>query len=229
LVYQIYKTVWYSEKVYGGYEIADIPIMDIYSKYFNKNVGKDEIETLVIGVKNLGLDFSDQFYKTGYWEEKINLYQRKLVLWDDKIPNKKGQVEDKIYKISEHFIKYMHQNKNISIYSANYYSRLLYSYFMRIIDSDKKPKKLFYFPKIQIDTTIAKISKDYMWINTTKAFSLLNTIYYFADYLFLCGNYSEQEKLEVQNSTLELFNTIYPSQMKQEIETRTFEKFPLFG
>lgn len=229
LVYKIYKQIWYSDEVFGGFEISDIPVYDIYSRYLKENVSNNELQALVEDLKGLGLDFGENYINTKFWKERIEMYHREFVKWDEKIPVKKTQLKDKIYQISENFTKYLHQHKKISLYSANYYSSQLHDYYAEILDSDKKPKKLFNFPKNQIDHIITKMSRHMMWINVTKAFSLLNTLYYFAEYLCLCGNYSEEEKLEVQKATKEFHNLVYTSQIKAQIETGAFEKFPLLG
>jgi hypothetical protein len=229
LAYKIYKHIWYSDEVFGGFEISDIPVCDIHSKYLKEHVSNDKLQALVDELKGLGLDFGGNYTNIEFWKERIEMYQRDLVKWDEKIPVKKSQLKDKIYRISENFTKYLHQYKQISFFSANYYASKLNDYYAELLGSDKKPKKLFNFPKNQIDQITTKISKDMMWLNVTKAFSLLNTIYYFAEYLCVCGNFSEEEKLEVQEYTVEFHNLVYTSHIQAQIETGAFEKFPLFG
>jgi len=228
-VKSIYKAIWFSDKVYNVSEIADIPTIEIFSKYIEKKNTDNDFIKLIEDLKSLELNFDEYVFSSEFWIDKFNDYQREFISWDESVPKKKGQFMKKIYAISENFMRFIKQHKRVSFYTAEYYSKLIYQYYAHIISSEIRPKKLFYFPYNQIDTNIGQITRGFYAYEPTKAISLLNAINYFSEYLFECKNFTQQERDEVFRSTKQLYEVIYKTFKDREIGTLVYDKFPYFG
>ncbi len=102
------------------------------------------------------------------------------------------------------------------------------NYFNSVFESNKKPKGLFNFTENQIDITVIGLTKSFFSADALKAFPMLNSLYYFAEYLFVCGNFDKKQRDEMQDITIKFHRVVYNNTKEFEIETKVFEKFPLY-
>ena len=185
LAEKTYRNIWCSPEIVGGYEIVDPLLARIYSKYLDKSESLSDMEKLVGELKALKIDFDDDFLTENYWSERIKLITKDYEIWAEKVPLKKKQIFEKVHAITANYTKFLNEEKGLAYGSAHYYGRLMSEYYYYIFDSNKKPKKLFMFTKKQIDEAIVALTKDMFFINLTKAMSILNGLYYFAEYLYM--------------------------------------------
>lgn len=229
LAEKTYENVWHSPEIIGGYGIVDPLLAKIYSKYLDKSENLLEMEKLVGELKALKIDFDDNFLTENYWSERIKMITRDYEIWGEKIPLKKKQIFEKAYAITTNYTKFLNEEKGLAYGSAHYYGRLITEYYYYVFESNKKPKKLFVFTKDQVDEAIDALAKDMFFINLTKAMSLFNGLYYFAEYLYMCGDYDEKQREGLQKMMGEFHEQLYKTSKKVYQETILFEKFPLFG
>ncbi len=224
LIKKVYKAICYSDEVFGGYEIIGSLVVSIYSKYLNKK----NIKELINELKALDFEFADLYYDINFWEERLINIIKDYEKWDEKLPKKKQQLYDKIFNICSNFEGFLNKEKNMSNISAEYYSKKMFDYFESVFEGNKKPKSLFFFTKNQIDNIVVGLSKGFFSVNSLKALPILNSLYYFAEYLFVCGNFNETQRDEMQKITTEFHQVIYKKTINHQIETSVFEEFPMF-
>ena len=67
------------------------------------------------------------------------------------------------------------------------------------------------------------------FVDCAKYMSLLNGIYFFAEYLHACGNLNDEETHTIQGHGNEIFEESYSMLEMLYIEAACFRKFPLYG
>lgn len=229
LTSKIYKGVLHSRSVMGGYEIAHIPINEVVLKYLKKDYNKTSFENLGKELKELELDYHKDFYEPSTWETKFKAYYKDYTAWEEKIPNSKQKFYNNILLFSENYLRYLTEEKKLNYHTAFFYGSRLSSFYSTLSESEFRPKSFFIFTKQQIDSIITKLSKDFMGINIVDAMTYINTLYYFAEYLVVCNNYTKEQKDNLQEILQEFHSMLYKSYHKIEIEALCFKEFPLFG
>ena len=138
-------------------------------------------------------------------------------------------MEEKYLAISFNYMRYLHEHKNISWECAHYYSQLLQSYLFKYLDLSKtKPKTIFNFKIAKMDKIISDLTSSFIFSNFTKALAILNSAWYFQEYLYLCGNVDEAKKKLIQADCTSLYNELYKPWRKESIEALCFQKFPFW-
>jgi len=93
-----------------------------------------------------------------------------------------------------------------------------------------KTKKLFNFKDNALLETLQYMNNEVVFSpDAAKAFSTLNAIYYFAEYLDRCGMKNEVDKEEVQKTVAKLYEILYPRMVNLYTEALCFGKFPFFS
>ncbi len=228
LIKKIYKEVNNSNDLFNGHQIVDGLNVEIYSKYLDKEINTENIEKLTDELKELEIDFDDHFYDIIFWENRLKYIIKKYDKWNNSSKNEE-LFNYFLFEISSNFMRFLHEEKNITYISAQYYGQLIYKYYLKSFENEEVFENIFSFEEDEIDQIIGSLSKYYLSISITKSLSLLNTLYYFAEYLFVCGNFDNTEKKHLQKITTKFHNLVYKKTMKTQIKTALFSKFPIFG
>ena len=227
---KIYKIICLSPKLMNGYKILRGYIPYILSKYLKLNYTQDDFSAIVKEIENLDLELEEIFYTTEHWKNKFNKIFVEYTKWTTIVPKNTDDLVETYYAITENYSKYLQETLNISWTSAIYYSEMIYQYFIAIImNNEINPKKMFDFSNKTLNKIGVEIaSKMGMWIDFTKLNILLNSVFFFANYLVACGNINQTEKQGIQNNCKKIFTEIYPDLKKQNSEALIFSKFPFY-
>jgi len=229
-IFSVYKTLIESPEVINGDTIVTPLITYLASKYFKPDYTIDDITQLVKDISNeISIPLNDNTISIDFWKSKFDLIFRPFEKWPDQTPKKKSQLQSLYFDMVNNFMRYLHEHKSISWISAQYYTQLIYSYLYKTLEETKgKPGEMFNFHKTTIDKIGASLTQSFIFLDATKALSLLNVIYHFAGYLQLCGNINEQQKVTIQSDCTALRNNLYPSLEKGYTEALCFPVFPFW-
>ncbi len=177
----------------------------------------------------LGMDLYYKDKAIKFWAQGFADIAAPINSWNVNQKFKKEELYDFYLSISMNYMAFLHDRCNLSWISAQYYSAYIYEYLIEILDNSKKavPKILFDFSEQKIDKIGVRLCQDFLFINPTKLFSLLNSIHTFADYLLLSGIANEKEVEIIQKDSNSIFQKNYPALLKENTESRFFEVFPL--
>jgi hypothetical protein len=128
------------------------------------------------------------------------------------------------------FHRFLKEKTGISWISANFYVLKLAEYLARWVEKSDKPHKiLFDFSPDTMDKIIGSLIGKMIWLDFTSYVGHFNAIYYFADYLFVCGNIDENQRDKIQADCSSLYNIPLKQLEKQYEECLVFGQFPLWG
>ena len=227
LIKKVHAVTLASPEIINAYRIVVPLITDIMSGYLRPDFTEAHLERMI---KEISAEFnSSKVENVAFWKTRFDRIFRPFTLWDESIPLKKSQMEERYLAVSFNYMRYLHEYKNISWISANYYSHLMQQYLLEYAELCKRrPKKLFNFTEKMIDTIVGRLSASFIFSDFIKAASMLNSIWYFQEYLHVCGNIDESKKNEIQLRCAGLYNTIYLKHRKENIETLCFPKLPFW-
>lgn len=227
LVKNVHRTVTTSPKIINGQEIIFPLMTNIMSGYLRPGFTEEDLLQML---KELSAEFGDnKFEDINFWKKRFDQIFRPFTKWDENITPKKMKMEEKYLAISFNYMRYLHEHKNISWECAHYYSQLLQSYLFKYLDLSKnKPKSIFNFKMSMMDKIVGQLSSGFIISNFVKAVAILNSAWYFLEYLQLCGNVDEEKKKIMQANCTSLYYEIYKPWRKQSIEALCFSKFPFW-
>ncbi len=234
LVENVYEAICKSNNVLGGFKIVDLLATNLFSKYIYDYKNEEVYDKIIDEVKTLKVELSDNVYTKIFWSKRLERINREYIKWETTIPKKKNQLLESYFVITLNFLRFVKEKTEISWITAEYYSELMNNYFHSVAgdssnDFAYKPKHFFDFSEKTIEKTVISLSKDmFIYYNTVKMISIVNAIFYFAEYLAFCNNIDEGEKSKIQDSCKKFNDKILPALMKQEIDVYYFTKFPIW-
>lgn len=230
LVSEIYPYVILSREVVGGGSIVTPVIINHYSQVLHPGFTDEEIAQLVENLKSVKVGLLDEYFDADFWKALFNDILMPFAKWDAPIPRKKAAFHKLHHKILNNYTRFLKEKTGISWVTANFFTEKLAEYFHKWIENSEKPHKvLFDFSENTMDKTIAELIAKMMWIDFTQYVGHFNAIYYFADYMYVCGNIDETERDKIQTDCTRLYNKPLESLNRQYFETKAFKQFPLWG
>ena len=230
LVSEIYPFMFYSEEVFGGESIVTPLIIEEYSKVLHPDYTDEEIDQLVENLKTIKCELLNRYYSADFWKGNTDLMLRPFTSWDVTPQPRKEAFHNVHYKLVTNFRRFLKEKTGISWISANFYVEKLAEYLARWVEKSDKPHKvLFDFSPEVMYKTIGSLIGKMMWIDFTSYVGHFNAIYYFADYLFVCGNIDESQRDKIQKDCIKVYNKPLDELKKQYDECLVFTQFPLWG
>ena len=66
-----------------------------------------------------------------------------------------------------------------------------------------------------------------LWLDFAKLISILNGLYYFTDYLQMCGNLEPDQVLKIKSDLEKIHTSYIEDGLENEFDTMLFEDFPI--
>ena len=199
----------------------------ILSRYIEKPVTEESVGLLMNELVSNNIPEN----KTGDVEflgRRLQSFTRPFTVWDDTTPIKRSIIMDTYLDITDNFSSYLHKIKGLSFDSAIFYSNTIYEFFEIAISNSKRPKNIFSFDKQSFEDNLLISNWTYLDFHVEQL-AQLNAFYYFAAYLKLCGNMTEEQKQELQTFITKIFRKYYAEVKKSGPEMLSFKQFPLWG
>lgn len=225
-VRQIYADVLHSPNVMYYFDILDPLIFSYYLPCLKPGYSHIELETLSQDLKGIEWELGEVYYHVESLKKEINAILEEpgeLSIGNFKTTK---EIYRLYHEITRNFILYLHDHKGKDWMASFYYAGCVYEYLVEVIPEGKRPKTPFIFTEDKINTTISKLSKEMMFLNSVKVFSYLNAISWFGEFLGKKAFIDQEMSQMVQLWCRELFGDIYDPLVKRDFPAKTFEKFP---
>lgn len=231
LVKNVHIAICYSDEVFGGNEIMPPLINEIVTKYLKPDFSDNDFAGLIAELKKIKIKLNDEVYTQQYWRDIFETIFRPYTIWKPVRPFTNSKIRKMHNDMSLNYGRFLKEKTGMSWVSANYYNLQLNEYLHSWHkDTKKRDNALFDFSKNVMDKQVAVLtSKMSVFVDATKMISLFNAIFYFAEYLVVCGNINAGQALAIQNDCIGFYNQIYPNMKIQYIEALVFNKFPMWG
>ena len=199
----------------------------IVSRYLEEPVTEESVGLLM---NELASDDIPQSWSghAKYLSRRLQSYTRPFTVWDDTTPMKRSQTMDTYLDITDNFSSYLHKIKRLSFDSANFYANTIYEYYETTISSSKRPKNIFSFDKQSFETNLLLSNCTYFDFHVEQL-AQLNAFYYYASYLKICGNITEEQKQAFQTYITEIYPECLSEIDKSGPEMLSFKQFPFWG
>ncbi len=227
LLKDIYPYIFYSSNVIGADEFVIPILISKYSPYLKPDFTEVDIESLVNNLKELDSEISEMKIITEkkYWEKILrNMF---ITTPDFGYYKEQGKLKDYYDHIFWNFKAYLHNDKNRCWITAHYYSKSIYDYLLRKIEKKKKQKTNFVFDEKEMENYILKYYKDFFEIKPIAALMFLQAVCFFAEYLQKLNIIAIQDKKDIENNCMHLYDKIYKVYLDREYGVRIFENFKL--
>ncbi|SKC10263.1 YecA family protein [Alkalitalea saponilacus] len=221
---KIYKELWYSKDVMNGESIADIPFNELVAPFLSGSGSDDDIKSLTGKLAAMELDFHKEIYTTAYWQQIIEEYHRPFEVWDVKSLGKR----ELINRIFNNYMRYLIENKSLSIHVSHYYTNLLKEFYVLWFTQKRDKNNLFKITEKQINSIVAEMGSDFIHPKVVTIMSAINSLSMYAEYLEVCGNYTEEDKKNLIQVCSRIHKEFYDSFKPVDMEILAFERFPMY-
>ncbi len=231
LIKNVYEIICNSDDVFGGYGILAPIIAEIFTKYLKPDFSDDDFGDLIDNLKKITIELNNEVYTQSYWRPVFETIFRPYTIWEPLRPVTNKKIRKMHDDMSINYMRFLKEKTGISWVSANYYNMLIREYLHSWHDNTKKRNHaLFDFSKNVMDKLIGELTNEMgIFVDVTKIMGMFNAIFYFAEYLEVCGNIDHNQASTIQNDCIGFYNKIYPELKKQYIEALVFSSFPMWG
>ncbi|MEX2511321.1 MAG: hypothetical protein WD398_00325 [Cyclobacteriaceae bacterium] len=233
LLFLVEKT---KEKVLSAPDILDgedilVPLLyDRLTPYLKADYTSEDIESFVdqfmVLFPNEGRN--ELLFR---WSIRFKDIFRPYGSWEYDLQRDRNGMKDLYCSISDNYMRYLQESCGISWISAQYHSDFVFKYGLACWDlkKGKKVKRLYDFSEGTMDKAIMSITSGPFHIpDPTASLSLLNAIYYFADYLKKCNMLDGVDPEAVRKSTTTFYKDLFPSLSAYSSLTCCFNSFPFW-
>lgn len=219
-----------SDTIFGKYDII-LPLhYDMWDQYLDQGLDNINYKQIIAEYQaRLPYELLEEELEED-WRERFNYYWLPYQNWELDIKPSKQEYKRIYAVVCDNFIRFLHQNKGLSIISAQYHSALIEDFNKVRLEELKnvKNKLLFDFSEESLDNYANQILMDLFFPDINKASSFFSAVYYFAEYLKLCNMIDAEEVNEIKNTAEELFMVVWESVKDSFTESDCFRKFPLW-
>lgn len=230
LVNRTKEDVLQSDEFIAGENILIPIIYDRLSTYLKEDYTENDILGFAREYAELcSIDLTEKLIVN--WTARFKDALRPFGKWEVDPTWKKQKREDFYFSISDNYMRYLHEKFGLSLISAQYHSNLIYEYGLVYLDILKRKKwnNPFDFSDEILDRSAMLIaSGPFHVIDPVLAFSFLNAVYHFVDYLEVCDMLEGIHPDVVKQNTVSIYEDIFPSLGIASSVALCFETFPFW-
>lgn len=229
LLTQVATRLINSRSLYNADRTIEPLVAMAFGRYVKADCTAEDVKQFLHEASmNLPFEIDTTTSAVAWWLQVFHETSRTFAPWPAVMPSRTSERQLVIIAMANNFCRFMKEHVGLSWMSARYYrnilTRFLFEYWK--VASNKRNTYSFRFEKIV--STALSLSRDSIFTSVTRHTSFLNALYYFADYLKLCGNLNAEESQDLQ----EVCNRIYERTKKDndpDAEAVGFTRFPLFA
>jgi len=219
-----------SEVLYAEDIINPIAIK-VLSSYIKPNVSDEDIRRFSEELK-LTIPYpiteSDDFVEI--YRTKIQAIMRPYSAWGPVGGLNKSALRELYPTVILNFMRYLREEVNLSWITSQYYAETVGDFFSEYVRQKNKLKHLFLISPAELENVLSELTLAFgIVVNTTKLFSYLNGLYFFADYLHKCSDLDDTQRAAMQQHCIELYHKLYASLKLKHTDALCFHTFPLFS
>lgn len=225
-VRDIYYEVCTSPNIFGGEEILDPLVLSYFIPFLRADYSADDMEELAWQLQKIKIPLNEDYYRPDYLQEEFSSIFGNYSGWTIKDCKTRKDMFRRYHTVGLNFMRFLKEEKGKDWMAAELHRKMLLTYLANVIPTNKKPKEAFIFTKDKIEHTIASTCKSFLFLDSIKTFVSLSAIYWFAEYLAGTQTITQDRKDLIQQWCSELYETVYPGLVAQEIEALAFAAFP---
>lgn len=226
LIQDVYYDVCTSEGIFGGDELIDILVMTYMAPFLKPDFTHTDLAELASRLRTIRFPLKDEFYQPDFLRQHFELILNDRKGWNIDDCKTRRTVVNRYYEVSLNFMGFLHERKGKDWLAAEFHRRLLLRYLVYVIPERKRPREAFVFTKNKIETTILKICRSFIFVDSTAAIVSLNSLYWFAEYLEGTESITEERRVMIQEWCLEVYQEIFPGLLRSDLSAKAFERFP---
>lgn len=124
------------------------------------------------------------------------------------------------------FMGWLHSNKSLDWCTAGYFSLHMRSYFYEALPAKKRPRVLFPVQAHDIALMFQRFNDQYYFPNTTEMLGMVNSLFWFADFLLELQLVDQEQAESAQETCRELFKLIKGKSAQTDCSTLLWKTLP---
>ena len=214
-----------SSKVIGGDFALRWFIFEQWIPFLEKrDASESSCNEVLAALNSLELPFDPEF-DSDVILQTLTAAFGKVSEWDITKCRKRREFEAFYRNIAWNFCSFLNEKKGMSWTTARFFADRIEGYFFDI-PPKKRSKKAFNFEKNRLDQHIAQSCKRLIFLNGVLAISLLQAVYYFAEYSKENRIFSDEDINISRQACLSLFETCKKVLPASDAGPRIFSTFP---
>lgn len=189
-----------------------------------RDASESSCNKLLAALNNLELPFDPGFDSDVIFQDLTEAFGN-VSTWDITQCHTRRELVAFYRNIAWSFCSFLNERKGMSWPTARFFADQIERYFYDV-PRNKRPKKVFNFEKNKLDQHIAQNCKQFLFLNGVLAISLLQAVYYFADYLNENRIFSDEDLSKTEQACLSLLETVKTVVPASDAGPRIFSTFP---
>ncbi|WMJ74172.1 SEC-C metal-binding domain-containing protein [Cytophagaceae bacterium ABcell3] len=161
------------------------------------------------GVKSFIKDIDESFglkLDETIWKANFANFHKPFKEWPKRLNKKSEDYTSFATGVSYNFARYLHEKYQLPLTTALFSSFHIGQYLLAAAPESKKLNTFDFSPGL-MDEVLCRLHISFMIPDIAQLLCSLNSIYYFAEYLELCGNFTSDERRKVQENVKKLRDT----------------------
>jgi hypothetical protein len=189
-----------------------------------RDASESSCNEVLVALNNIELPF-DPGFDSDVILETLTAAFGKVSVWDITQCHKRREFEAFYRNIVWNFCSFLNERKGMSWPTARFFADRIEGYLCDV-PHNKRPKKAFNFERTKIDQHIAQNCMRFIFLDGTLSISVLQAVYYFAEYLKENRVFSDEDINNTGQACLSLFETSKKALPASDAGPRIFSTFP---
>lgn len=124
------------------------------------------------------------------------------------------------------YMGWLHANKGMHWCTADFYHMFMYIYLTEALPMQNKPREPFPLTEVDIPRIFHRLSKGTLFEEDGNAFGMLNSIYWFTEYLEETQSLASEKAARTRAACTEMFNSLWDTVGKNDCTLELWKRFP---
>jgi hypothetical protein len=124
------------------------------------------------------------------------------------------------------FMGWLHANKNMHWCTADFYHMFMYIYLTEALPMQNKPHEPFPLTEVDIQRIFHRLSRGTLFEEEGNAFGMLNSIYWFSEYLEERQSLAPEKAACTRTACVEMFNSLWKRVGTNDCTLELWQQFP---
>jgi len=222
----ICRTVCTSPKIIGGVEIITPLIFTRMAPHLNQGLAQFDPEKLRADLK-IAEDFINPVWlDPDFLKKRMETILGSQEYWNLDDCRTRNEAIERYDEMTAQFTGWLGVNTGLDWCAAGYHGRLVFEYLTEALPAKKKHRTPFPFEEKNMERLIVKLTKNMLWLDSSRLFGMLNGIYFFQEFLEETCSLTPQEAKQNREACISLFEKAYPALLEQDFKALAWQKFP---
>jgi hypothetical protein len=219
-----------STKIVGAQWLLQSLVADVYARHLKVDSNKDDVRRFLQEANDtLPMEMDLEESVIDEWLHLMQTTTRPFAAWTSILPSRADDREVLIGQIGQNFAYYLLNQVNISWVTARHYNLTLSVFLLEYWKIAHKKNSTYIFQPQRIHNVATSVSDTGLFSGPVKHITILNALYYFVDYLVVCGNLEPEQRQKIQATCSKLADNLLDQSIEDSLEISCFEQFPIFG